>query len=108
MLVTDRKRSFIVVHMTGNWSQIKNLSIRYYVVGMHEVITETVGQFTGLLDKNGEMIFEGDIDDVGWIVCFEHGVFCIKQKLTSITYIPLSEINNINIIGNIHDNPELL
>ena len=67
-----------------------------------------VMQFTGLLDKNGREIYEGDIDNFGWIVCFEHGVFCLKERLEAKTFIAIHESNIHEIIGNIYENPELL
>ena len=85
-----------------------------------EVIPETVGQFTGLTDKNGKKIFEGDIvrcisrtDMANMVVIFEDGEFrmvlCEKYK----DYIPGCGFYAIrcfdkDVIGNIHDNPELL
>ena len=85
-----------------------------------EVIPETVGQYTGLNDKNGVKIFEGDVvecistwDKANMVVIFEDGeyrlVLCDKYK----NYTPGSGYYSIgcfdkNIIGNIHDNPELM
>ncbi len=84
------------------------------------VYTDTVGQFTGLTDKNGKKIFEGDIvhciswtDKANMVVIFEDGEFrmvlCERYK----NYIPGCGFYAIwcfdkEIIGNIHDNPELL
>ena len=94
---------------------------------MHDVKPETIGQFTGLVDKNGKRIFEGDIvafnaEDELWephyyqgLVYFCDGTFwvdCGKDNddndvLFSIGHALLAD-KNIQVIGNIHDNPELL
>jgi uncharacterized phage protein (TIGR01671 family) len=92
-----------------------------------KVIPETVGQYTGLTDKNGTRVFENDIvtvyynpkyvgvskDRVGnFAVVFHDGCF-MKRKITN----PMSgdaglyhfiQSDEFEVIGNIYDNPELL
>ena len=93
------------------------------------VIPETVGQYTGLTDKNGKKVFEGDIfkpfDDeicyVAWIEHFStlglmvHSAWREKKRGKEIlhfskgwTYLTEYSLNELEVIGNIHDNPELL
>ena len=82
------------------------------------VDSSTVGQYTGLKDKNGKRIFEGDIlllDDIKGIVNYGTGCFCVKLSAPDYLYrnnpaidIVLNEYPGVEIIGNIHDNPELL
>jgi len=89
--------------------------------GFNEIIPETIGQFTGLTDKNGERIFEGDIISTDLardflVVEFKGGAFvfnCNDGEDDYYDHINAShELDNEykygQIIGNIHDNPELL
>lgn len=77
----------------------------------YPVISETVGRFTGLTDKNGVRIFECDVlrfrsGDyvVKW--CNGHSKFLqVSKSFSRELYICIKESE---VIGNIHDNPELL
>jgi uncharacterized phage protein (TIGR01671 family) len=81
-----------------------------------DVIPETVGQDTGLNDENGKRIFKGDIleDSCGWIFEViwddENGRFLGRHsKPRGDTYICyVGREPKCVVIGNIHDNPELL
>lgn len=81
----------------------------------YEVIPDTVGQFTGLLDKNGRAIYEGDIliepniFDIPRNVFWDHRFMRFGNISPSTCgYIALHDYSEPEIIGNIHDNPELL
>lgn len=79
---------------------------------MFEVIPETVGEYTWLKDKNGERIFEGDVvllksDEEPYQVDFDE--CCFQVYGHSVCYVMDNFYDHdIEVIGNIHDNPELL
>jgi len=116
-LIVSGNRYYICVSTIGaNKSAINNGT-----VSMIEVIPETVGQYTGLTDKNGNKIFEGDIvefyiEDVRIVgkvfyskdaTAFEVWYELPESRLLLLSKT-LCDFEYIKVIGNIHDNPELL
>jgi uncharacterized phage protein (TIGR01671 family) len=82
----------------------------FNILGRYAVKDDTVGQFTGLLDMNGKKIFEGDVIKCGMrlYVCeFIEGGFEFRD-LSDGKLVLKAIVNNSCIIGNIHDNPELI
>lgn len=86
-----------------------------------EVIPETVGQFTGIHDKDGKEIWEGDIVESEGnrkVVTFEQfevdccGCCYESHRVVGFNYLsayyPAYYANPVTVLGNIHDNPELL
>jgi uncharacterized phage protein (TIGR01671 family) len=78
-----------------------------------DVIPETVGQFTGLTDKNGKKIFEGDIlSENGYlfVVVWDQpwAKFRLQHDGRCYQYPEWNRGIRMEILGNIHDNPELL
>lgn len=99
------------------WYIIDGTDTNDYDIGYPiRVIPETIGQYTGLTDKNGTRIFEGDIvlyDGEKHLVVFETrnetGYFGIKIDHIETWGFCLSvPANSMEVIGNIHDNPELV
>lgn len=86
--------------------------ISNYITTMIDVLPDTVGQYTGLKDKNGTKIFEGDIvllkgDEEPYQVAFDES--CFQVYGNSICYVMDNFYDHdIEVIGNIYDNPELL
>jgi uncharacterized phage protein (TIGR01671 family) len=88
---------------------------------MFMVIPETVGQYTGLTDRNGKKIFEGDIvkaqdnlitspfcDGIIGKIVYDECAYFIEPKNPMDSQRLFNECAEYEVIGNIHDNPELL
>ena len=89
---------------------------------MGKLIEKQYGQYTGLKDKNGKEIYEGDIvhipndwEEYGWAsgenyeIDFKEGRFRMKPKYKpNASGYDLENTNELEVIGNVWENPELL
>ena len=127
----------------GEWVEGDVLQTRYHsghieyqimpqtpISSAYPVLSETVGQYTGLTDKNGKKIFEGDIvkctdtiNDFEFNAVVEFGnpngeynwgyqlkfISGEESNFDILCWVDMEETGAyIEIIGNIHDNPELM
>lgn len=107
------------------WEDEEGYTGEYCTTESYEVIPETVGQYTGVIDKNGKKIFEGDIIDYTWdTLCGgkEHRTYVISYGNNQAKFIGDCVIGNPRhqlptfecmgkrgeVIGNIYDNKEIL
>lgn len=113
-------REYIIYQSCGKCIDHINYFIDLTKGGSEFVKPETVGQFTGLYDKNGKEIYEGDIVSngaqnysisfslrYGWMLTKGDFSYSVGNE-TLDSSIDKCVIEGVAIVGNVYDNPELL
>ena len=114
-----KRNEWIYGDLITHWIDFDDAIKQHHTREIWDIKPETVGQYTGLTDKNGKKIFEGDIvkeNDIyhkgelqikgnTWRVAFADGLFFGNFKNISVY---LQSLDGMEVIGNVHDNPELL
>ena len=125
--VSDKRGEHILTR-AADAGNLKYYSARFDMFAF-PVIPETIGQFTGLLDKNGKEIFDGDLISQKnfngeeyialYAVVYDGESFCLDMKIGNEKAMLLNEFSSFGhyennrlrkgeVIGNIHDNHELI
>ncbi len=124
-LAVDKNRCYICKSVSDLGVSYGDNGTRMRIGCWFPVDSSTVGQYTGLKDKNGKKIFEGDIIDASeewWDACGPAGhdspIMLVEWAEWNCGFDPFANYdcdcgvyicaNNCEVIGNIHDNPELI
>ena len=108
-------------HLNGRWVKgylsDKNYIYDEHLEGEFLVDENTICQYTGLIDKNGEKIWENDIVKVKYsdnfaeitqVVYTKHGYSPYSNEYECEGCCCSCEVSEVEVVGNIFDNPELL
>lgn len=104
-------KAYICSSVTGLYNYYENQYFGAWV----KVDYDTIGEYTGLTDKNDVKIFENDIlcDTCGdtpkiYSVIWADGAFMIRLKGGCCFSLNALNVGEFEVVGNIHDNPELI
>ena len=97
-----------IIYQDGEWFEDYRALEDGRLMNLEQV---AIMQYTGLKDKNGMVIYEGDIVQTGWqgnekgVVVFESSTYCVDS---GNGYMYFNHPESYEVIGNVYENPELL